>query len=183
MGSFYTRTGDDGYTGLLGKGRVSKSDRRIEALGTVDEANAALGLARAMSGVENTKQILLHVQRDLYGIMTELSTVQGNRAIFPQINQSHVTWLEEKLDDLGKTITIPAEFILPGDTIPGAGLDLARTVVRRAERRVAELSQRKELTNANLLCYLNRLSSLCFVIELVENYHAGQSGPTLAKGT
>lgn len=183
MGSFYTRTGDDGYTGLLGKGRVSKSDRRIEALGTVDEANAALGLARAMSGLENTKQILLHVQRDLYGIMTELSTVQGNRAIFPQINQSHITWLEEKLDDLGKTITIPAEFILPGDTIPGAGLDMARTVVRRAERRVAELSQRKELTNANLLCYLNRLSSLCFVIELVENYHAGLSGPTLAKGT
>jgi cob(I)alamin adenosyltransferase len=183
MGSFYTRNGDDGSTGFLGKGRILKSDIRMEALGSLDEANAALGIARAMSGLENTKQTLLHVQRDLYGIMTEISAVQEGGGKFPQINQSHITWLEDKMNDLGKTIEIPAEFIIPGDTIPGAGLDLARTIIRRAERRVVELSQRNDLNNTNLLCYLNRLSSLCFVIELVENYHAGQSGPTLAKGS
>lgn len=183
MGSFYTRSGDDGFASLLGKGRVSKSDLRIEVLGSLDEANAALGFARAMSGLESTRLILLHIQRDLYGIMTEISTLQGNGAKFPQVNQSHLAWLEEEINELSQSITIPENFIIPGDTIPGASLDLARAAVRRAERRVAELSQSNETNNPFLLSYLNRLSSLCFVIELVENNHAGRSEPTLAKGT
>jgi cob(I)alamin adenosyltransferase len=181
MGSFYTRTGDDGFTSLLGKGRVSKSDLRLEALGTLDEANAALGMARAMCQLDLTKGILVQVQRDMYMIMTEISTVPGNEDKFTRLEQNQVTWLEGKLEYLEQRLSIPKEFILPGDTLPGAGLDLARTIVRRAERRVDELYQREELHNRELLCYLNRLSSLCFVLELFENYQIKQTDPTLAK--
>ena len=178
---FYTTTGDDGYTGLLGEGRVAKEDARIEALGAIDEAMAALGMARAASKARQTGKLLLVVQRDLYNLMAEVSATPANAAKFRQVGAARVTWLEEQADSLSSQVEVPREFILPGDTLGGAALDLARTVVRRAERRVSGLLHRGEIENTALLRYLNRLSSLCFVLELLENRTIRKGGPTLAK--
>jgi cob(I)alamin adenosyltransferase len=172
--SFYTRTGDDGTTGLLGEDRVSKHHPRIEALGALDEASAAIGLARASCLAPETPSILRQAQRDLYKLMTEVAAAPENAEKFQGIGASQVSWLEEHTDRLSQSVSMPKAFILPGDTPSGAALSLARAVVRRAERRVTELFTLKELRNEELLHYLNRLSSLCFVLELVENRAAGQ---------
>jgi cob(I)alamin adenosyltransferase len=181
MKSIYTRTGDDGYTGLLGEGRVPKFDARMEALGAVDEATAALGLARNLTSVPETGQLLLTIQRHLYGLMAETAATPENAAAFHSIGAEQVTWLEEEADTLSQTVPMPREFIVPGDSLPGAYLDLARTIVRRAERRLAELLQRGDIENTELLRYLNRLSSLLFMLELRENQALGTERPTLAK--
>ncbi len=180
MSTFYTQTGDDGYTGLLGEGRVAKHIPRLEALGAVDEATAALGLARATSRASVTAPLLLQAQRDLYQLMAEVAATPENAARFRTINAERVAWLETQTDALGSQVNPPKEFILPGDCPAGAALALARTIVRRAERRVAQLLHDHELENGELLRYLNRLSSLCFVLELLENETAGQA-TSLAK--
>lgn len=180
MTSFYTRTGDEGYTGLLGEGRIPKYDARIEALGAVDESTAAFGLARSACQSPQIAPLLLAVQRDLYGLMAEVAATPENAAKFRSINADRVNWLEAQTDALSSAVTLPREFILPGDTPGGAALALARTVVRRAERRVAKLLLEKTLENGELLRYLNRLSSLAFALELLENQHAGRD-TTLAK--
>jgi cob(I)alamin adenosyltransferase len=179
--SFYTRGGDEGYTGLLGEGRVAKEDLRMEALGAVDEVSAVLGLARAHLHSAEGPGMLLHVQRDLYGLMTELSATPENVQRFRTIGPENVAWLESQVNTLSMVVEIPREFIVPGDSVEGAFLDLARTIVRRAERRVADLFHRGDVTNADLLRYLNRLSSLCFVLELRENQIIGNKKITLAK--
>ena len=176
----YTRTGDDGTTGLLGEDRVSKDHPRIEALGALDEASAALGLARASCQAPQTPPILRAVQRDLYKVMAVVAATPENADKFKGIDAARITWIEEQADELQSIVSMPKEFILPGDTPSGAALSLARAVVRRAERRVTELFTLEELTNPELLRYLNRLSSLCFVLELVENQIAGRS-TSLAK--
>lgn len=178
--SFYTRSGDDGTTGLLGEGRVYKHHPRIEALGTLDEASAALGLARASCLAQQTPSILRQAQRDLYKLMAEVAATPENAEKFQGIGAAQVDWLETQTDAVSQTVTLPREFILPGDTPSGAALSLARAVVRRAERRVSELFDLGELSNPELLRYLNRLSSLCFVLEILENQTAGQS-TSLAK--
>lgn len=180
-GTFYTRGGDEGYTGLLGQGRVAKEDLRIEALGSVDETGAALGLARAHAHAPETPDLLIQVQRDLYSLMGELAATPENTQRFQTIDAQKVSWLETQVDAITALIEIPREFIIPGDTVVGAFFDLARTVVRRAERRVADLLHRGDISNPELLRYLNRLSSLCFVLELRENQVAGNSNITLAR--
>jgi cob(I)alamin adenosyltransferase len=177
---FYTRTGDDGTTGLLGEDRVSKDHPRIEALGALDEASAALGLARASCLAPQTPPILREVQRDLYRLMAEVAATPENAHKFKGIDATRVTWIEEQADELQSAVSMPKEFILPGDTPSGAALSLARAVVRRAERRVTELFTLEELKNKELIRYLNRLSSLCFVLELLENQNAGRA-TSLAK--
>jgi cob(I)alamin adenosyltransferase len=162
MSSFYTRTGDEGYTGLLGEGRVPKYHLRTEALGTLDEANATLGMARATCKAAQIAPIIILVQRDLYKLMAEVAATPENAA------------------GISATVPMPREFILPGDSAGGAALDVARTIVRRAERRVAELLHQEEISNKELIRYLNRLSSLIFVLELLENQNEGHS-TTLAK--
>jgi cob(I)alamin adenosyltransferase len=174
-GKFYTRGGDDGYTGLLGPGRVAKEDARLEAVGTVDEANAALGIARAHARSEEWRAVLLQIQKDLYGLMAELAAPMENAEKFRSINPLRVAWLEGQVDSLTARVMIPKEFIVPGDVVEGAYFDLARAVVRRAERRVADLAHRGEITNPDLLRYLNRLSSFCFVVELYETVLAKQA--------
>ena len=178
--SFYTRTGDDGTTGLLGEDRVSKHHPRIEALGALDEASAALGLARAACLAPETPAILRQAQRDLYRLMAEVAATPENARKFQSIDATSVAWLETQTDELSRGVTMPKAFILPGDTPSGAALSLARAVVRRAERRVARLFELHELSNEDLLPYLNRLSSLCFVLELLENQVAGRD-TSLAK--
>jgi len=181
MPTFYTKTGDDGYSGLLGEGRVPKEDPRLEAVGTLDEATAALGLARASCLDSRSPPILLQAQRDLYSLMAEVAATPENAFRFRTIVAEKVTWLEQQADFLSSQVEMPKEFIIPGDSPASAALALARTVVRRAERRVAQLVHAGELENLNLLKYLNRLSSLCFALELVENQAAGKTKPTLAK--
>ena len=179
--SFYTRGGDDGYTGLLGPGRVAKEDLRMEALGVVDEASAVLGVARAHALSKEAPGLLLQVQRDLYNLMAELAATPENVERFRSIDDQKVAWLEVQTDTIVSITPIPREFIVPGDTVNGAYLDQARTVVRRAERRVAELLHRGDVQNLALLRYLNRLSSLCFVLELLENHVSGNTNISFAK--
>ena len=171
--SFYTTKGDDGTTGLIGEGRVPKYHARMEALGALDEASAALGVARAQVKAEQTPAILLRAQRDLYKLMTEVAATPANAERVHSIDGGRVNWLEEQTDAVSKSVEMPHEFILPGDTPGGAALSLARAVVRRAERRVVALFDAGEIKNADLQRYLNRLSSLCFVLELLENQSSG----------
>ena len=177
--AFYTRKGDDGTTGLLGEGRVSKFHLRIETLGTLDESNAALGLARASVHDPRSTRLMLEAQRDLYRLMAEVAATLENADRF-RFDEGRVRWIEEQTDLLSATVEMPNEFIIPGDSIGGASLSLARAVIRRAERRVAELLDAKEIANPILQQYLNRLSSLLFVLELIENQSAGKH-TTLAK--
>jgi cob(I)alamin adenosyltransferase len=180
MAPFYTRKGDDGSTGQLGKGRISKNHPRIEALGTLDEVSAAMGLARALCQSQPTKPILMEIQRDLYTMMAQISATPENTERFQTLDMPRVQWLESQVDKLSSQVPMPAEFILPGDSLSGAALSLARTIVRRAERRVVELYTAGEIQNQYFIQYLNRLSSLCFVLELLENQNTGHK-TTLAK--
>ncbi len=180
MSPLFTRTGDDGTTGLLGEGRLPKFHPRLETLGTIDEASAALGLARSLCKAEKIVPLLLEIQRDLYALMAEIAATPENAARFRTLDPRRVKWLESQAEAVSANLPLPEEFILPGDSPGGAALSLARTIVRRAERRVAELLAKGEIVNQVLLHYLNRLSSLCFALELLENQHAGQN-ITLAK--
>ena len=171
--SFYTGKGDDGTTGLLGKGRVPKDDARIEALGTLDESSAALGLARASVRDERCAPLLLQAQRDLYQLMAEVASSPENAGQF-HFEAARVQWLEEQIKRLGQTVQMPGEFIIPGDSPAEATLSMARAVVRRAERRLVELLNDNETVNPALQQYLNRLSSLLFVLELIENQASGR---------
>jgi cob(I)alamin adenosyltransferase len=177
----YTRTGDDGYTGLLGEGRVAKYTGQPEAYGTVDEASSAMGVARASASSERTKEILLVAQRDLYKMMSELAATQATQARFRSIDAQRVQWVEAQTDAITREVVLPKEFIIPGDTLCGAYLDVARTTVRRAERVVVHLLHDGVLENVQLVRYLNRLSSLLFVLGLYEMALAGVGKVTLAK--
>lgn len=181
MPTFYTRKGDDGTTGMLGDKRVPKFSLRMEAIGTLDEANAALGVVRSQSCSTEIREIILKVQTQLYQIMSEVAATKENVALFSTIDAESVLWLEEETERISLKVTIPKQFIIPGDTAGGAYLALSRTIVRRTERRVSELISLKELENNEILRYLNRLSSLCFVLEIYENNLIGKGKQTLVK--
>ncbi len=178
---FYSTMGDDGTTGLLGEGRVKKYHPRPEAFGAVDEAQAALGVARAAMRDRDAASAVLHVQRDLYHVMAEMAATRANASKFRQIGAEHVQWLEEQTDAFGEGLSLPPEFTVSGDTASGAALDLARTIVRRAERETVRLFDEGMIDNRELIRYLNRLSALLFVLSRLEE-SAGSSGDvTLAK--
>jgi cob(I)alamin adenosyltransferase len=188
MDSFYSRKGDDGYTNLLGEGRVPKFHPQPEAYGSVDEVSSVLGLAKSLSDSTNIKELTTEIQRDLYHLMAELAATKKNAEKFRKIDPSRVEWLEAQIKDFGSDIEMPDEFIIPGDSKAGAAFDLSRTVTRRAERAVAKLYLENTLENSDLLKYLNRLSSLCFILSLWENIlslwenkRAGHQKPTTAK--
>ena len=175
MSLIHNRAGDDGNTGLLGEGRLPKYHPRMEALGVIDEASAALGLARAMCKNPQTGDLLEDVQRDLYTIMAEVAATPENVKQFRILDHQRIQWLESQVEAVAAIAPAPAGFILPGGSLPGAALALARTIVRSAERRIAELLDTGEIENRALLQYLNRLSSLCFALELFENAQAGKT--------
>ncbi|HEY9076618.1 MAG TPA: cob(I)yrinic acid a,c-diamide adenosyltransferase [Anaerolineaceae bacterium] len=181
MTDFFTRKGDDGTTGRLGPGRLTKSDLQIDALGCLDEANSALGFLRSVIGVEDIRAVLLKIQRELYQIMGEIAALPENAGRFRVINPDHVAWLENQVGEFGNKTNMPRDFIVPGDTIASAAADLARTAARRAERRVVALDEKIHLENPAILSYLNRLSSLCFVLEIYAIQHTNSQQPTLAK--
>jgi cob(I)alamin adenosyltransferase len=179
---WYTGTGDDGFTGVLGRERVPKYALRPEAYGTVDEASAFLGMARAHVQVEEVRKSLLTVQRDLYTMMADLATLPETATRSPWLQEERLDWLETQTELFGAQVEMPKEFIVAGDSYASACLEVARTVVRRAERLVARLSHEGEMRNDTPLKYLNRLSSLLFVMGRVEDKAAGVERFTLARG-
>ncbi len=182
MGSrLYTKRGDDGYTGLLGNKRVPKWDPRPEAYGTLDEATSFLGLARASVRDDESRYLLLDVQRHLYGIMGELAATPKTVDRFQFATAEHVQWLEQHTDDLTARITLSRAFVIPGDSPSGAAIDVARCVVRRGERRVARLIHEGLANNLEIVRYLNRLSSLLFVLARYQDALADVSQVTLAR--
>lgn len=152
-----------------------------EAYGTVDEASAALGIARAAALSDRTKDLILTAQRDLYHMMAELAATQQAAAKFRAVDDARVQWLERETDAVTALITLPKHFVVPGDSVSGAYLDLARTIVRRAERIVVKLVHDGLVENVALVRYLNRLSSLLFVLNLYESALSGVKAITLAK--
>jgi cob(I)alamin adenosyltransferase len=178
---FYTRRGDDGTTGLLGPERVPKYDLRPEAYGTVDEAQSALGLARAGGCTPRTGLILLAVQRELHGLMAELAAAGTAENPFAgTIGAAQVDQLEGWIAEVEAQVEMPHEFVVPGDSRPGAALHLARTVVRRAERLAVRLADAEWIDNDFLLQYLNRLSSLLFALACYEDVQATHQASTRA---
>ncbi len=176
----YTGLGDTGSTDLLGD-RVAKDDPRIDALGILDEATSAAGFGRALAQSERTKTLIEEVQRDLYRIMAELAFTDELRPAGYVLAEERVAWLEAVTDEITAGLNLPPSFILPGDTVPGAALDVARTVARRAERAVVRLRNEGHVGNEQILRYLNRLSSLLFVLARHEDHEAGVT-PRAAKG-
>lgn len=178
MPRIYTQTGDDGTTGLLYGGRVSKADAATEAYGTTDEAVAALGLARSLCGDETMRDDLLTLQRELFVVGADLATNPTERAKLTAdvslVSIAMVERLERRIDDLVAVRSLPEVFIVPGANPGGAALDVARGVVRRAERRVVELEATGREVNPEVRRYLNRLSDLIFVLA---RWQAGESEP------
>ena len=163
----YTRTGDDGTTGLADGSRVGKDGLRIDALGDVDELNSAIGLLLAEELPEPMRAGLLAIQHDLFDIGGELC-LPGHSLI----EESNVRRLEQELDALNAILEPLKDFILPGGSRAAAAAHLARTVCRRAERKLVALARREDVPPL-LLQYLNRLSDLLFVSARVLNRHAG----------
>lgn len=168
----FTGKGDGGMTDLLGA-RVGKDDARIDLLGTLDEATSAIGLGRAHARAERTGDMLITVQRDLYQMMAELAYTDELRPASRHFDDERVVWLEDEIDALTAEVPLPPEFILPGDSVAGAALDVARTVVRRAEREAVVLAHHEQIRNPEILRYLNRLSSLLFIVARFEDRESG----------
>jgi cob(I)alamin adenosyltransferase len=171
----YTRKGDAGSTGLLfGGDRVSKADLRTDAYGTTDEAVSALGLARASIGTETDRTearltaLILLLQRELFVVGAELATQVDRRERLAEgstrVTAEMVKSLEDEIDALEALVEQPKEFVVPGESIVGAALDLARTTVRRAERRAVALAADGGLPDSQVIPYLNRLADLLFVM-------------------
>lgn len=158
LSKIYTRTGDDGTTGLGDGSRVDKDDQRVEAYGTVDELNSTIGMVLAEPKVPaNLQTWLATIQHDLFDLGSELC-VPGYEAI----TQAHIDFLEQHLDEMNQTLPALKEFILPGGNRAASACHLARTICRRAERRVHTLNK-NETVNLLGLKYLNRLSDFLFV--------------------
>ncbi|MHC1785324.1 MAG: cob(I)yrinic acid a,c-diamide adenosyltransferase [Anaerolineaceae bacterium] len=177
---FFTGKGDDGTTGWLGAGRLRKNDPRIETLGNLDECTSLIGTARAVINSPEISPTLVQIQRDLYAIMTEISADSKNASRFQRIDEAKVIWLENQIAEISASTPMPEDFILPGDSLPGAFVDNARTSTRKAERRTVEFIGKGTVHNPFILAYLNRLSSFLFVLEMKVNRSAGVDHPLLA---
>jgi len=165
----FSKKGDRGFTSLLGGQRTPKSGPRPEAYGTLDEASSALGIARAAATRLKTKEIILDLQKDLLILGAELATVAEDMKRYSyQITPEHVTRLERLIEALQVEVKLKKEFILPGETMASAAIDLARAIVRRAERKAVRLFQAKIINNVDVLRFLNRLADLLFTLARYE---------------
>jgi cob(I)alamin adenosyltransferase len=169
----YTKYGDEGETSLLYGGRVSKNDLHTEAYGVTDEAVSTMGLARALSQDDRVKDILKELQRDLFTIAAELATEPDKYELFKRhfkpVAPEMVAALEDLIDDLEQSMEMPTVFILPGASPASSAIDMARCIVRTAERRTVALKENDKLTNVDILRYLNRLGDLLFVLARYED--------------
>ena len=172
----YTKTGDSGQTGLFGGGRVPKDDPRVEAYGDVDELNAQLGVARAVEIMPRIDEVLVPIQRDLFSIGALLATPDlakmHDHLAKAQIDEKRILGLEHEIDACDRELEPLRAFIVPGGTPKAAALHVARTVCRRAERRVIHLQHSVEIP-AIVVVYLNRLSDLLFTLARVANARGG----------
>jgi cob(I)alamin adenosyltransferase len=160
-----TRTGDGGETSLFGKGRVRKTDPRIEALGDLDETQAVIGVARSLAPRSSLGRELLDLQRGLYLVMAEVATPRDDlERLKKSVDGAAVARLDQVLETLKKTTPIEGRFVIPGENRISASLDHARTVARRAERRVVECVDEGYVSGDDLLPWLNRLSDVLFVL-------------------
>jgi cob(I)alamin adenosyltransferase len=172
----YTKTGDDGQTGLFGGGRVEKDHPRVDAYGEVDELNAFIGMARAIELMPRIDEVLVPIQRDLFSIGALLATPDHEKMREQlrkaRIDEERIAELERAIDACEHELDPLRSFILPGGTPKSAALHVARTVCRRAERRVVALRRDVELPEL-VIIYLNRLSDLLFMLSRVANRRAG----------
>ncbi|HEU5300881.1 MAG TPA: cob(I)yrinic acid a,c-diamide adenosyltransferase [Acidimicrobiia bacterium] len=180
----YTRTGDDGTTALLFGGRVAKDAPGPTAYGAVDEAVSALGLARAASSDPELAELLVRLQRELFVVGAELATAPENRSkLEPEVSRvtaAMVTALEPVIDDLTARYEPPQEFVLPGENPVAAALDVARTVVRRAEREAVAAAAQGWLDGSEVVAYLNRLADLVYT---AARWQEGSFRPVRADGS
>lgn len=172
----YTKTGDTGDTGLFGGGRVGKDHPRVEAYGDVDELNATLGLVRALEPMPRIDEVIVPVQRDLFSIGALLATPDRDkmRASLEKarIDEGRIRELEAAIDHCDAELDPLRSFIVPGGTAKAASLHVARTICRRAERRVVSLRHTEEIPEI-VVVFLNRLSDLLFMLARVANRRAG----------
>jgi cob(I)alamin adenosyltransferase len=181
----YTRTGDDGTTGLIGGDRVYKDSLRIDTYGTVDELNSLLGVVLSIGAPEPVRKVLSRVQDDLFTIGAALATPgreDHQKYKIPAVQDSDIRVLEAEIDRCEEELPPLSQFILPGGAQAAALLQLARAVARRAERGCVALA-RSAWVDPQILCYLNRLSDLCFVLARYVNHGSGiaESHPTFGR--
>ena len=169
----YTKYGDEGETSLLYGGRISKNNLHTEAYGISDEAVSTMGLARALSKYTRVKDILEKVQRELFTVAAELATDPQRYDLFKRhfkpVTPEMITDMEEMIDDLEQGMEMPNVFILPGGSPASAAIDMARCIIRTAERRTVTLKEQGRLTNMDILRYMNRLGDLLFVLARYED--------------
>lgn len=177
----YTRTGDEGETGLFGGGRVPKDDPRVVAYGDVDELNSILGLVRATEPVDFFQPVLESIQRDLFSIGGQLATPDPSRVakalVKADLSAERVSEFERLMDQADSELPPLRAFVLPAGTAKAAALHLARTVCRRAERSVVRLDRDGKVP-ALFIVYLNRLSDLLFTLARLANHRAGVADVT-----
>jgi cob(I)alamin adenosyltransferase len=180
----YTRTGDDGTTGLIGGKRVSKDSPHIEATGSLDELNAQLGVVRSHALSGEVDEILYLVQDAIFTIGAELATPEGTDPRSKAIRDEDVQTLEKKIDHFESMLPPLRKFVLPGGTVSGAALHVSRAVARRAERACVALS-RTQTVDKQVLQYLNRLSDLLFVLARYVNHQDSvpEHNPTFGRST
>jgi len=165
----FSKKGDGGETSLLGGQRIPKYDPRPDTYGTLDEASSVLGVARAMVKNDKVKEIILGVQRDLLIIGADLSTLPADVHLLKRrIGEGDVGRLEGIIDDLQKDVKLKDEFIYPGETVVSAQIDVARTIIRRAERKAGRLKSEGLIANDEILRHLNRLADMIFVLARFE---------------
>jgi cob(I)alamin adenosyltransferase len=179
----YTRTGDEGMTGLGGGQRVPKDSRRVAAYGTVDELNSQIGVALATGLSDRLAAELVPIQNQLFDLGSDLATPATSQARHPvpTVQPRHIEHLEALIDELNGIVGDLTNFLLPGGSAGAAQLHVARTVCRRAEREAATLA-RDEAIGATVLPYLNRLSDALFVMARYENHEAGVQEPLWRPG-
>ena len=181
MPKIYTKKGDDGTTGLLYGGRVAKDDVRTEVYGTLDETVSALGVARAGGLVPKVEEIVVRIQREMFVAGAELATAEENRGKLQEgvskITPSMTQQAETDIDALLEEHPLRNEFILPGETPGSAGLDLARSIIRRAEREAVSMHRAGLIQDDEVLRYLNRVSDLLFALA---RYHEAEVGKSPA---
>jgi len=173
LNKIYTRTGDDGTTGLVRGPRRLKYDLRLSCCGTVDEANSTIGMARlSTTSMPKVDSMLAHIQNDLFDLGADLATPGEDTPGTPaslRVTPQQSTWLEQMIDTYNEALPPLDSFVLPGGSPLAAALHVARTVVRRAERLTVELVLGETGTNSEAIVYLNRLSDLLFVLARVAN--------------
>lgn len=173
--------GDEGITDLIDRKDLSKADLRFDVLGTLDEASSALGIVRAAPATAETKSFIIAVQHDLCWMMSEFAAESDDARPSGHITAGRVEWLESIFYDLTRRYPLGEGFVAPGDTVVGAALQLARAIVRRAERDVIRFHKETPLRNPHIIPYLNHLSAALYALARAEDAAGGVSQPTPAK--